>query len=152
MTIKEYVQAKKLALTNEIASLSLKPSFIIMQVNEDEASNAYVRGKLKDADEVGIKCELRKYPLDITEEELIAEVKKNCSDSSVHGVIVQMPLPKHINEEKIKLAVDPSKDIDGFHPLSSMDPCTPKGIINFLTVRIRKKCIYNFCKRGTKPD
>ena len=132
MTIKEYVAAKKLALTNEINGLTLKPSFIIMQVNEDEASNAYVRGKLKDADEVGIKCELKKYPLDITEEELIAEVKKNCADSSVHGLIVQMPLPKHINEEKIKLAVDPSKDIDGFHPLSSMDPCTPKGIINFL--------------------
>ena len=132
MTIKEYVAAKKVALTNEIALLDKKPSFIIMQVNEDEASNAYVRGKLKDADEVGIKCELKKYPLDISEEELIAEVKKNCADPSVHGLIVQMPLPKHINEEKIKLAVEPSKDIDGFHPLSSMDPCTPKGIINFL--------------------
>ena len=71
MTIKEYVAAKKIALTDEIKDLTIKPSFIIMQVNEDEASNAYVRGKLKDADEVGIRCELKKYPLDISEEELI---------------------------------------------------------------------------------
>lgn len=76
MTIKEYVANKKLALTEEIKGLEPKPSFIIMQVNEDEASNAYVRGKLKDAAEVGINCELKKYPLDISEEELIAEVKR----------------------------------------------------------------------------
>ena len=132
MTIKEYVANKKLALTEEIKGLEPKPSFIIMQVNEDEASNAYVRGKLKDAAEVGINCELKKYPLDISEEDLIAEVKKNCADPNVHGLIVQMPLPKHINEEAIKLEVDPRKDIDGFHPLSALDPCTPKGIINFL--------------------
>ena len=67
MTIKEYVAAKKLALQNEINGLALKPSFIIMQVNEDEASNAYVKGKLKDAAEVGINCELKKYPLDIVQ-------------------------------------------------------------------------------------
>lgn len=132
MTIKEYVANKKLALKEEIEGYKVKPSFIIMQVNEDEASNAYVKGKLKDAAEIGINAQLIKYPLDISEEELIKEVKKNCANPNVHGLIVQMPLPKHINEEKIKLAVDPEKDIDGFHPLSSMDPCTPKGIINFL--------------------
>ena len=132
MTIKEYVAFKKEALAKEIASLETKPKFIIMQVNEDEASNAYIKGKLKDAAEVGIDAELIKYPLDISEEDLINEVKKNCARKEVDGLIVQMPLPKHINEEKIKLAVDPAKDIDGFHPLSSMDPCTPKGIINFL--------------------
>ena len=132
MTIKEYVAFKKEALKNEIAALERKPSFIIMQVNEDEASNAYIKGKLKDANEVGINVELKKYPLDISEEDLIKAVKENCAREDVDGLIVQMPLPKHINEEAIKLAVDPRKDIDGFHPLSAMDPCTPKGIINFL--------------------
>ncbi len=132
MTIKEYVAYKKEELKAQIPSLEIKPHFIIIQVNEDEASKAYIKGKLKDAEEVGIEAELIKYPLDISEEELIAKVKENCARSDVHGLIVQMPLPKHINEEAIKLAVDPRKDIDGFHPLSSMDPCTPKGIINFL--------------------
>ena len=132
MIIKEYVANKKEQLKQEIANFKVKPHFVIMQVNEDEASNAYVRGKLKDANEIGIICDLIKYPTTISEEELINEVKKNCKNPSVHGLIVQMPLPKHINEEKIKLAVDPEKDIDGFHPLSKMDPCTPKGIINFL--------------------
>lgn len=132
MTIKEYVAFKKEALKNEISALDRKPTFIIMQVNEDEASNAYIKGKLKDAAEVGINAILLKYPLDISEEDLIKAVKENCAREDVDGLIVQMPLPKHINEEAIKLAVDPRKDIDGFHPLSAMDPCTPKGIINFL--------------------
>lgn len=132
MTIKEYVANKKLALTEEIKGLDKKPSFIIMQVNEDEASNAYVRGKLKDADEVGIKCELKKYPTSISQDELLKAIKENCADPRVHGLIVQMPLPRQIDEEAVKLAVDPQKDIDGFHPLSHLDPCTPKGIINFL--------------------
>lgn len=132
MTIKEYVANKKESLKNEINGLARKPHFIIMQVNEDEASNAYVRGKLKDASEIGIVAELKKYPLSISQEDLIKAVKENCSNPDVDGLIVQMPLPSHIDEEAIKLAVDPAKDIDGFHPLSKLSPCTPKGIINFL--------------------
>lgn len=132
MEIKDYVKNKKLQLREEINGLAIKPHFIIVQVNEDEASQAYIKGKLKDSNEVGIICDLIKYPLDINEDFLISEVKKLCARDDVDGLIVQMPLPKHIDEEKIKLAVDPRKDIDGFHPLSSLDPCTPKGIINFL--------------------
>ena len=132
MTIKEYVAYKKEALKEEVSNYKRLPKFVIMQVNEDEASNAYIKGKLKDAVEIGVLVELRKYPLDISEADLIQAVKDNCADPRVDGLIVQMPLPKHINEEAIKLAVDPAKDIDGFHPLSHMDPCTPKGIINFL--------------------
>ena len=77
MIIKEYVVNKKEQLKQEIANYKVKPHFVIMQVNEDEASNAYVRGKLKDANEIGIICDLLKYPTTISEEELINEVKKN---------------------------------------------------------------------------
>lgn len=139
MNIKEYVQARKEQLKQEISSYSRIPHFVIVQVNDDPASNAYIKGKLKDAAEVGINCELKKFEMTISEEDLIEEIEKINEDSSVDGLIVQMPLPRHINEENIKLAVDPKKDVDGFHPLSSLDPCTPKGIINYL-----KHCQVNF--------
>ena len=132
MTIKEYVINKKLEIKNQVSSLKVVPHFVIIQINEDEASNAYVRGKMKDADEVGILCTLIKLPIDTSEEELLSKIDEVNKDKSIHGLIVQMPLPNHINEEKVKLAVDPKKDIDGFHPLSLLDPCTPKGIINYL--------------------
>lgn len=132
MTIKEFVAYKKQEIKNEISTLSLKPHFVIMQVNDDEASNAYVRGKIKDADEVGISCTLMKFDTSITQEELIQEIEKINNNNEIHGLIVQMPLPKHINEEEIKLSISPKKDIDGFHPLSVLDPCTPKGIITYL--------------------
>jgi len=132
MIIKEYVNYKKESLKEEIAKLSPRPHFVIIQVNEDEGSNAYVKGKIKDATEVGIDVDLVKLPIDISQEELIKEIEKINNDDKIDGLIVQMPLPKQIDEEIIKLSVNPTKDIDGFHPLTKMDPCTPKGIINYL--------------------
>ena len=132
MIIKEYVANKKAQLKDEVSSLEIKPHFVIIQVNEDEASNAYVRGKIKDATEVGIIADLLKLPIDISQEDLIKEINKINDDDNIDGLIVQMPLPKQIDEEVIKLSVNPKKDIDGFHPLTKLDPCTPKGIINYL--------------------
>lgn len=132
MEIKEYVKLQKEEIKNKISSLNTKPCFVIVQVNDDPASNSYIRGKMKDAAEVGINCILEKYDANISEEQLIKKIEIINNNEDVHGLIVQMPLPKHINEEKIKLAVSPKKDIDGFHPLSTLDPCTPKGIINYL--------------------
>ena len=132
MEIKEYVALRKEQIKEEINGLTLKPSFVIMQVNDDPASNAYIKGKIKDANEVGINVELKKYPESISEEELLKEIEIVNKNPEAHGLIVQMPLPKHINEEDVKLAVDPKKDIDGFHPLSKLVPCTPKGIIDYL--------------------
>ena len=126
MIIKEYVNFKKESLKEEIAKLSPTPHFVIIQVNEDEGSNAYVKGKIKDATEVGIICDLIKLPVTVRQDELLAKIDE------IDGLIVQMPLPRQIDEEVVKLAVDPRKDIDGFHPLTKMDPCTPKGIINYL--------------------
>lgn len=132
LLVKNYVKEQKDLLREQISSLKVKPCFVIVQVNDDPASNSYIKGKMKDANEVGINCILEKYNKDITEEELIEKINKINNNPEVHGLIVQMPLPKHISEDRIKLAVNPKKDIDGFHPLSSMDPCTPKGIINLL--------------------
>jgi len=132
MEIKEYVKARKEFLKNEVASFSRVPHLVIIQVNEDAGSNAYVKGKLKDAAEIGLNAELIKLPIDISEEELLKKIDEVNNNDEVDGLIVQMPLPKHINEEKIKLAVNPKKDVDGFHPMSSFVPCTPKGIIDYL--------------------
>ena len=132
MIIKEYVKSKKLEMKNLVLSLPVAPKLVIVQINEDEASYAYIRGKLKDAEALGVNAELIKLPLDTSEETLLKKIDELNHDETVDGFIVQMPLPKHINEETVKLAIAPEKDVDGFHPLSSLDPCTPRGIMNYL--------------------
>ena len=132
MTIKEYVKYKKAEIRDLVLNMARKPKLVIVQINEDEASYAYIRGKLKDAADLGVNAELIKLPLDTTESELLKKIDELNHDSSVDGFIVQMPLPKHINEETVKLAISPEKDVDGFHPLSKLDPCTPRGIMNYL--------------------
>lgn len=132
MIIKEYVKQRKEELKKEFASLNKEIKFVIVQMNEDAASNAYIKGKLKDAKELGVNTELIKFPIDLSEDELLKEINILNNDDSVTGFIVQMPLPKQINEEHIKLAIDPKKDVDGFHPLSKLNPCTPQGIMNYL--------------------
>ena len=132
MTIKEYIASRKQEIKNYVEGLDIKPHLVIVQVNEDVASNAYVKGKLKDCSELGINGELIKLPVETSEEELLKLISRLNNDESVDAFIVQMPLPKHINEDKIKEAVAPKKDVDGFHPLSELNPCTPQGIIDYL--------------------
>ncbi|MBQ9457440.1 MAG: bifunctional 5,10-methylenetetrahydrofolate dehydrogenase/5,10-methenyltetrahydrofolate cyclohydrolase [Bacilli bacterium] len=133
MTIKEFVAAQKGILAQEVASLENPPTLLIIQANENPASDAYIRGKIKDAGEIGANAILRRFPVDISEAELIAEIEKANCDDEIDGIIVQLPLPPHISEAHIKFAVNPKKDVDGFHPLTSFDPCTPKGIIDYLS-------------------
>ena len=132
MIVKEYVKQRKEEIKDLVLKMPKKPCIAIVQVNEDAGSNAYVKGKLKDAAELGIQADLIKLPLDISQEELLKVIDELNNDDIHDGFIVQMPLPKQIDEETIKLAVSPKKDVDGFHPLSSLSPCTPKGIMNYL--------------------
>lgn len=132
MTIKEYIANRKLEIKETVAKMSKVPTLAIVQLNEDEASNAYVRGKLKDAHELGINAIHLKFPIDMSENDLMSQIDKLNNDSNIDGFIVQMPLPKQIDEAKVKLAVKPKKDVDGFNPLSKLNPCTPQGIINYL--------------------
>lgn len=133
MTIKEFVAKRKQELSQEVAALDKKPTLLIIQANDNPASDAYIRGKIKDASEIGANAILRKFPIDISEEDLIKEIEKANNDPEIDGIIVQLPLGKHIKEANIKIAVSPKKDVDGFHPLTKFDPCTPKGIIDYLT-------------------
>lgn len=132
MIIKDYVKARKEEIKLEVSKMEKKPTLVIVQLNEDEASKAYVKGKLKDAAELGIDAKLIKLPVETTEKELLKVIAKLNKNRKVDGFIVQMPLPKQINEETIKLAIAPEKDVDGFHPLSALNPCTPQGIMNYL--------------------
>jgi len=132
MTIKEYVKFRKEEIKNQVSTMVKKPSLVIVQLNEDEASKAYVKGKLKDSAELGINAKLIKMPEETSEKALLKLISKLNKDKKVDGFIVQMPLPKQINEETVKLAISPKKDVDGFHPLSELNPCTPQGIMNYL--------------------
>jgi methylenetetrahydrofolate dehydrogenase (NADP+)/methenyltetrahydrofolate cyclohydrolase len=128
--IKEYTEAKKLALKEELKDNKLKA--VIIQVGNVEASNRYVRNKIKDLEEVGIKTELIKLQDGTTEEQLLGIMESLNKDPEVTGYLVQLPLPKHISEEKVNLAIDPSKDLDGFHPESKTVAATPLGVYTYL--------------------
>lgn len=128
--IKEYTEARKAALKEQLVGKNFKA--VIVQVGNIEASNRYVRNKIKDLEEVGITAELIKFTEDITEAQLLHTLTDLNSDPTVTGYLVQLPLPKHISEEKVNLAIDPEKDIDGFHPLSKTVAATPLGVYTYL--------------------
>ncbi len=113
----------------------------VILVGENPASVSYVTGKRKALAEAGMVDRSENLPENTTEEELLALIDKLNKDDSVHGILVQLPLPKHINEDKVIMAIAPSKDVDGFHPVSVGNmmigrpgflPCTPHGIIVLL--------------------
>lgn len=128
--IKEYVANRKLVLKEELKETNLRA--VIVQVGNVEASNRYVRNKIKDLEEIGIKTELLHFDEHISEEALLLAIKGLNNDEFVTGYLVQLPLPKHISEEKVNLTIDPAKDIDGFHPLSKTVAATPLGVYNYL--------------------
>lgn len=117
------------------------PHLAAVLVGNDPASETYVASKVKACQQVGFKSTELRYPTEITEEQLLAVVGKLNADKDVDGYIVQLPLPAHISEQKILLAVDPAKDVDGFHPcnvgkmvtgLPAYVPATPAGIVELL--------------------
>lgn len=128
-------------MKEEVALLKesgLTPGLVVLLVGEDSASQVYVRNKDLAAARIGIVSKVERHPETITEAELLAEIDKYNADPQFHGILVQLPLPKHIDENKVLLAIDPNKDVDGFHPLNlgalfaghpTMIPCTPYGII-----------------------
>lgn len=128
--IKEYTEMRKKSLKEALAGNNLQA--VIIQVGDVEASNRYVRNKIKDLEEVGITAKLIKLPETISEEELLDSLSCLNHNPDVTGYLVQLPLPKHISEEKVNLAISPKKDIDGFHPLSKTVAATPLGTFNYL--------------------
>jgi methylenetetrahydrofolate dehydrogenase (NADP+)/methenyltetrahydrofolate cyclohydrolase len=120
----------------------IEPCLIFVRVGEDPASRVYVGMKEKMSAQLGIRSETRVLPESTAESELLALIAKLNSDSAVHGILVQAPLPKHISETKIYAAVAPHKDVDGFNPVnvgklvlgdnSGFRPCTPAGVHELL--------------------
>ena len=117
------------------------PHLVVILVGEDPGSVSYVTGKAKACEVIGIKNTTIRRNEDITEEELLELIEELNADDSVDGILVQLPLPKHINEDKVIAAITKEKDVDGFHPLNVASlwlkqdctlPCTPKGIIKML--------------------
>ncbi|HEO3997673.1 TPA: bifunctional methylenetetrahydrofolate dehydrogenase/methenyltetrahydrofolate cyclohydrolase [Streptococcus agalactiae] len=114
------------------------PGLAVILVGDNPASQVYVRNKERSALETGFKSETLRLSESISQEELIDIIHQYNEDKSIHGILVQLPLPQHINDKKIILAIDPKKDVDGFHPMNTghlwsgrpmMVPCTPAGIM-----------------------
>ncbi len=138
--IKEYVKQQKEALKLKISNSGSSPVFYIIQIGNVEASNRYVKNKIKDCDDVGIKTKLFKFPEDITKEYLKEFIEKlNGDTNSIDAVMVQFPLPKHLSESEVMSWINPKKDADGFTDNGITYPATPMGIISFL-----ERSDYNF--------
>ena len=140
------------AIANEVRSdiakevLSLKekgitPTLAVILVGENPASVSYVTGKTKALHEAGMKDDTHKLPESTTEEELLKLIKKLNEEPSINGILVQLPLPKQINADKVIATIDPKKDVDGFHPENigcmflgeeTFIPCTPYGVVHLL--------------------
>ena len=132
------------SLHSRISALKEKgiiPGLAAILVGEDPASQIYIRNKTKRFDTLGLNSEIYRLESSVSEQELLELIAKINSDNSFHGILVQLPLPKHIDSDKVIHAIDPTKDVDGFHPENAgllaigkprFVPCTPKGIMFML--------------------
>lgn len=137
----EEMQEKLRLKIAQLKEKQLVPGLVVLLVGDDLASQTYVRNKSITAEKLGINSQTIHFPSSITEAALLKEVNKYNHDDRYHGILVQLPLPGHIDEEKVLLAIDPKKDVDGFHPLNmgklflgkpETIPCTPYGIMKLL--------------------
>ncbi|WP_448824544.1 bifunctional methylenetetrahydrofolate dehydrogenase/methenyltetrahydrofolate cyclohydrolase FolD [Capnocytophaga ochracea] len=142
---KKTSEALKQEIAEEVKQLKAEgkkvPHLAAVLVGDDGASLTYVGSKVKACEQVGFESTLVKLPANISEEALLQEIEKLNANSEIDGYIVQLPLPKHIDEQKILLAIDPTKDVDGFHPanfgrmaldMEAFIPATPFGIMELL--------------------
>jgi len=125
----------------EIAAQGIKPGLAVILVGEDPASQIYVRSKVKTCGELGIYSEMATPPASITTEELLAMVASLNARDEIDGILIQLPLPKHVDTRRVLDSVLPEKDVDGFHPVNAgrlqagqpgLAPCTPAGIMEIL--------------------
>ena len=126
---------------SELKTKGVTPGLAVVLVGDDPASKSYVTAKERACEDIGIYSDDNRLPADTSEQDLLALVDKLNKDPKINGILVQLPLPKHIDEDKVLLAIDPSKDVDGFHPVNvgkmvvgqdAYLPCTPHGIIQLL--------------------
>ena len=133
---------QELAVTvQQLQAKGIVPGLATILVGDDPASQSYVRAKNNTAHTLGINSEQHNLPVDISEDALLELIDSCNTNSAIHGILVQLPLPRHINESRVLARIDPAKDVDGFHPVNvgkmllgeaCFIPCTPNGIIELL--------------------
>ena len=135
------IRAEVAAEVKSLAAAGVRPGLAVVLVGHNPASEVYVRGKVKSCQEVGIYSEKHTPPETATTQDLLDLVAGLNRREEIHGILVQLPLPPHVDSKKVLLAVDPAKDVDGFHPMNvgylstqrtGLVPCTPAGVIEIL--------------------
>src|ERR1700733_6777051 len=138
---KAIAAASRARLAGQIAALGFRPGLTVVLVGDDQASAVYVRAKDRSASEAGIDVRTIRLPSDTSEAVLLAEIARLNADPAVDGILLQLPLPPQIRTQVALEAVDPAKDVDGFHPLNvgrlaagipNLVPCTPLGVMRLL--------------------
>ncbi|MGK7377743.1 bifunctional methylenetetrahydrofolate dehydrogenase/methenyltetrahydrofolate cyclohydrolase FolD [Planococcus sp. 1R117A] len=137
LNIKEQVKMR----VEKLKEHGIVPGLAVVLVGEDSASHTYVKNKKKTCESLGMRSDLHQFPDTLEEAELLSVIDDLNKDPNIHGILVQLPLPKQIDEFKVIQAIDPTKDVDGFHPVSvgnmvigkeAFLPCTPHGIMKLL--------------------
>jgi methylenetetrahydrofolate dehydrogenase (NADP+)/methenyltetrahydrofolate cyclohydrolase len=135
------MRAELKAQVAELSKKGIVPGLGVILVGDDPASKSYVTAKQKACEEIGIYSDDNRLPAQASQQDLISLIERLNHDPKIHGILTQLPLPKHINESDVLLAIDPAKDIDGFHPINvgkmvtgqkAFLPCTPHGVIQIL--------------------
>ncbi len=144
INVKDIIERRKLDLKEKICALQkegINPKLVVIHANQDEASNVYISKKRKMCEELGILEEEYDFDENVTEKEILDLIKKLNLDESVHGILVQLPIFRHLDTANILEAISPNKDVDGFHPINigkimqgvgGLAPCTPKGVMTIL--------------------
>lgn len=139
--IAQEVRAEFKARTDALKARGITPGLAVIIVGEDPASKIYVANKIKACAELGLHSEHIELPADTSEADLLARIEALNNDPNIHGFLVQLPVPKHIDSNKVLLAISPEKDVDGFHPVNvgalatgnmRFAPCTPYGCMKLL--------------------
>ncbi|TCI47662.1 MULTISPECIES: bifunctional methylenetetrahydrofolate dehydrogenase/methenyltetrahydrofolate cyclohydrolase FolD [unclassified Exiguobacterium] len=141
---KQIAASYRETLKDQVTALrarGITPKLKVILIGDDPASHSYVRGKERAAKEIGIDSQILRFDEDMTEAELLKLIDLLNDDHEVHGILVQLPLPNHIDESRVIMRISPEKDVDGFHPenvgkmmlgLDTLLPCTPHGILHLV--------------------
>ena len=133
--------ALRARIAAQVAALPYQPGLVVLLVGDDPASAVYVRAKDRAANATGITAETIRLPAHTSQTELLARIAQLNADAAVDGILVQLPLPAHVDSQVVVEAIDPAKDVDGFHPLNvgrlasgraGLVPCTPRGVMKLL--------------------
>jgi len=135
------IRAEAAGRTQALKAKGIQPHLAILLVGEDPASQVYVKHKVADSEQTGLKATLERHPATLSEADLLARIEALNADDSVHGILVQLPLPKHMDSARVIETIAPAKDVDGFHVASAgalmvgqpgFWPCTPYGCLKMI--------------------